>query len=63
MSKEISEMIKEIAETRCDSMEIQDLEQFYIDRTIENLENEWDWDNVNIIEMYISEVDVDYIHE
>ena len=61
MSKEISEMIKEIAETRCDSMEIQDLEQFYIDRTIENLENEWD--NVDIIEMYISEVDMDYIHE
>ena len=61
MSKEISEMIKEIAETRCDSMEIQDLEQFYIDRTIENLKNEWD--NVDIIEMYISEVDVDYIHE
>ena len=61
MSKTISEMIEEIAETRCDSMEIQDLEQFYIDRTIENLENEWD--NVNIIEMYISEVDVDYIHE
>ena len=61
MSKEISEMIKEIAETRCDSMEIQDLEQFYIDKTIENLENEWD--NVDIIEMYISEVDMDYIHE
>ena len=60
MSKEISEMIKEIAETRCDSMEIQDLKQFYIDKTIENLENEWD--NVDIIEMYISEVDVDYIH-
>ena len=61
MSKTILEMIEEIAETRCDSMEIQDLEQFYIDRTIENLENEWD--NVDIIEMYISEVDVDYIHE
>ena len=61
MSKEISEMIKEIAETRCDSMEIQDLEQFYIDKTIENLENECD--NVDIIEMYISEVDMDYIHE
>ena len=61
MSKEISEMIKEIAETRCDSMEVQELEQFYIDKTIENLENEWD--NVDIIEMYISEVDVDYIHE
>ena len=61
MSKEISEMIEEIAETRCDSMEIQDLEQFYIDKTIENLENEWD--NVDIIEMYISEVDMDYIHE
>ena len=61
MSKTISEMIEEIAETRCDSMEIQDLEQFYIDRTIEDLENEWD--NVDIIEMYISEVDGDYIHE
>ena len=61
MSKEISEMIKEIAETRCDSMEVQDLEQFYIDKTIENLEEEWD--AVEIIEMYISEVDVDYIHE
>ena len=61
MSKEIAEMIKEIAETRCDSMEIQDLEQFYIDRTIENLENECD--NVDIIEMYISEVDMDYVHE
>ena len=61
MIKEISEMIKEIAETRFDSMEIQDLKQFYIDKTIENLENEWD--NVDIIEMYISEVDVDYIHE
>ena len=60
MSKTILEMIEEIAETRCDSMEIQDLEQFYIDRTIENLENEWD--NVDIIEMYISEVDADYIH-
>ena len=60
MSKEISEMIKEIAETRFDSMEIQDLEQFYIDKTIENLENEWD--NVDIIEMYISEVDEDYVH-
>ena len=53
-------MIKEIAETRCDSMEIQDLKQFYIDKTIENLENEWD--NVDIIEMYISEVDEDYVH-
>ena len=60
MSKEILEMIEEIAETRCDSMEIQDLEQFYIDKTIENLENEWD--NVDIIEMYISEVDEDYVH-
>ena len=44
----------------CDSMEIQDLEQLYIDKTIENLENEWD--NVDIIEMYISEVDEDYVH-
>ena len=61
MSKTILEIIEEIAETRCNSMEIQDLEQFYIDKTIENLENEWD--NVDIIEMYISEVDVDYIHE
>ena len=41
-------------------MEIQDLKQFYIDKTIENLENEWD--NVDIIEMYISEVDEDYVH-
>ena len=61
MIKEISEMIKEIAETRCNSMEVQDLEQFYIDKTIENLEEEWD--AVEVIEMYISEVDVDYIHE
>ena len=61
MGKTISEMIKEIAETRCDSMEIQDLEQFYIDRTIEDLENEWDMDYIH--EMYVSEVDMDYIHE
>lgn len=51
MSKEISAMIREIAETRCNSMMEKDLEQFYIDRTIENLENEWD--NVDIIEMYV----------
>jgi len=61
MSKTILEMIEEIAETRCYSMMEKDLENFYIDRTIENLENECD--NVDIIEMYISEVDVDYIHE
>ena len=61
MSKTILEMIEEIAERRCNNMEVQDLEQFYIDKTIENLENEWD--NVDIIEMYISEVDMDYIHE
>ena len=60
MSKEISEMIKEIAGTRCDSMEIQDLEQFYIDAKIEQLE---ELDAVDIIDMYVSEVDEDYIHE
>ena len=61
MSKTISELIEEIAETRCDSMMAKDLERFYIDRTIENLED--GWDVVDIIEMYISEVDEDYIHE
>ena len=61
MSKTISEMIEEIAETRCDSMTGKDLENFYIDRTIEDLKGEWDV--VDIIEMYISEVDGDYIHK
>ena len=60
MSKEISAMIREIIESRCNNMEVQELEQFYIDKTIENLENEWD--NADIIEMYISEVDEDYVH-
>ena len=60
MSKEISEMIKEIAEKRCDGMEVQELEQFYIDAKIEQFE---ELDAVDIVEMYISEVDGDYIHE
>lgn len=59
MSKEISEMIREIAETRCNNMEVQELEQFYIDSKIEQFE---ELDAVDIVEMYISEVDGDYIH-
>ena len=59
MSKEISEMIKEIAERRCNNMEVQELEQFYIDAKIEQFEK---LDAVDIVEMYISEVDGDYVH-
>ncbi len=59
MSKEISEMIIEIAETRCDNMEVKELEQFYIDNKIEQFE---ELDAVDIVDMYISEVDGDYIH-
>ena len=59
MSKTILEMIEEIAETRCDSMEIQDLEQFYIDAKIEQFKA---LDAVDIVDMYIEEVDEDYVH-
>ena len=59
MSKEISEMIREIAESICDNMEIEELEQFYINEKIEQFE---ELDAVDIVEMYISEVDGDYIH-
>ena len=61
MSKEISEMIKEIAERRCNNMEVQELEQFYIDAKIEQFEEE-EWDTVDIVNMYIEEVDEDYVH-
>ena len=53
-------MIKKIAETRCDNMKAQELEQFYIDKKIEQLEEELD--AIDIIEMYIEEVDQDYVH-
>ena len=59
MSKEISEMIREIAETRCDNMEVQELEQFYIDIKIEQFK---ELDAVDIVDMYIEEVDEDYVH-
>ena len=59
MSKEISEMIKEIAERRCNNMEVQELEQFYIDAKIEQFKA---LDAVDIVDMYIEEVDEDYIH-
>lgn len=59
MIKEISEMIKEIAERRCNNMEIQDLEQFYIDAKIEQFKA---LDAVDIVDMYIEEVDEDYVH-
>ena len=59
MSKEISEMIKEIAERRCNNMEVQELEQFYIDAKIEQFE---ELDAVDIVDMYIEEVDEDYVH-
>ena len=59
MTKEISEMIKEIAERRCNNMEVQELEQFYIDAKIEQLE---ELDAIDIVDMYIEEVDEDYVH-
>ena len=59
MSKEISEMIKEIAKRRCDNMDVQELEQFYIDAKIEQFEK---LDAVDIVDMYIEEVDEDYVH-
>ena len=61
MSKEISEMIREIAESRCDNMEIEELKQFYIDAKIEQFEEE-EWDTVDIVDMYIEEIDEDYVH-
>ena len=59
MIKEISEMIKEIAERRCNNMEVQKLEQFYIDAKIEQFKA---LDAVDIVDMYIEEVDEDYVH-
>ena len=59
MTKEISEMIKEIAEKRCNNMEVQELEQFYIDAKIEQFKA---LDAVDIVDMYIEEVDEDYVH-
>ena len=59
MSKEISEMIKEIAERRCNNMEVQELEQFYIDAKIKQFE---ELDAAYIVDMYIEEVDEDYVH-
>lgn len=59
MIKEISEMIKKIAERRCNNMEVQELEQFYIDAKIEQFKA---LDAVDIIDMYIEEVDEDYVH-
>lgn len=59
MIKEISEMIKEILERRCNNMEVQELEQFYIDAKIEQFKA---LDAVDIVDMYIEEVDEDYVH-
>ena len=61
MSKEISEMIREIIESRSENMDIEELEQFYIDAKIEQFEDE-EWDTVDIVNMYIEEVDEDYVH-
>ena len=61
MSKEISAMIREIIESRCENMDIEELEQFYIDAKIEQFEEE-EWDTVDIVNMYIEEVDEDYVH-
>ena len=61
MSKEISEMIREIIESRSENMDIEELEQFYIDAKIEQFEEE-EWDTVDIVNMYIEEVDEDYVH-
>ena len=52
-------MIKEIAERRCNNMEVQELEQFYIDAKIEQFE---ELDAAYIVDMYIEEVDEDYVH-
>ena len=59
MSKKISAMIREIIESRCENMEVQDLEQFYIDAKIEQFKA---LDAVDIVDMYIEEVDEDYVH-
>lgn len=59
MSKEISAMIREIIESRCNNMEVQELEQFYIDAKIKQLE---ELDAIDIVDMYIEEVDEDYVH-
>ena len=61
MSKEISEIIREIIESRCENMDIEEFEQFYIDAKIEQFEEE-EWDTVDIVNMYIEEVDEDYVH-
>lgn len=60
MSKTIDKMIEEIAEKRCESIEVQELEQFYIDTKTEQFEK---LDDQEIIEMYISEVDKNYKHQ
>lgn len=60
MSKTLDEMIEEIAEKRCENMEIQELEQFYIYTKIKEFE---ELEESEIIEMYNSEVDEDYINE
>ena len=52
-------MIKEIAERRCNNMEVQELEQFYIDAKIEQFK---ELDAAYIVDMYIEEVDEDYVH-
>ncbi len=52
-------MIREIIESRCNNMEVQELEQFYIDAKIEQLE---ELDAIDIVDMYIEEVDEDYVH-
>ena len=59
MIKKISEMIKEISERRCNNMEVQELEQFYIDAKIEQFKA---LDAVDIVDIYIEEVDEDYVH-
>ena len=61
MSKEISAMIREIIESRCENMDIEEFERFYIDAKIEQFEEE-EWDTVDIVNMYIEEVDEDYVH-
>ena len=54
-------MIREIIESRCENMDIEEFEQFYIDAKIEQFEEE-EWDTVDIVNMYIEEVDEDYVH-
>ena len=61
MSKEISAMIREIIESRCENIDIEEFERFYIDAKIEQFEEE-EWDTVDIVNMYIEEVDEDYVH-